>query len=88
MKEHQYNNSMNCGCGREVERARTELNLKRCKTCAFETDIERPRGVMIYQHKTGGEIEIHSADSWKEKRKYYVPNGARSARANFSRNAT
>ena len=43
---------------------------------------------MIYQHKTGGEIEIHSADSWKDKRKYYVPNGARSARANFSRNTT
>ena len=78
-----------CGCGRTVEEARAELNLKRCKTCAFALpDVSRPRGVMIYQHKTGGEIEIHSAESWKEKRKYYVPNGARSARANFSRNAT
>jgi len=40
---------------------------------------------MIYSHKTSGEIEIHSADSWKEKRKYYVPNSARSCVKNFSR---
>ena len=75
-----------CGCSKVVEQARIELNLKRCKQCAFSDDVERPKGVMIYSHKTGGQIEIHSADSWKEKRKYYVPNGARSARANFSKN--
>tara|TARA_R110000772_G_scaffold70239_1_gene154620 strand:- start:237 stop:482 length:246 start_codon:yes stop_codon:yes gene_type:complete len=75
-----------CGCGRVVEQARIELNLKRCKQCAFSDDVERPKGVMIYSHKTGGQIEIHSADSWKEKRKYYVPNGARSAVKNFSKN--
>lgn len=75
-----------CGCGKVVEQARIELNLKRCKQCAFSDDVERPKGVMIYSHKTGGQIEIHSADSWKEKRKYFVPNGARSARANFSKN--
>ena len=74
-----------CGCGRAVEEARVELNLKRCKQCAFSNDVERPKGVMIYSHKTGGQIEIHSADSWREKRKYYVPNGARSAVKNFSK---
>lgn len=66
--------------------ARVELNLKRCKQCAFSDDVERPRGVMIYSHKTGGQIEIHSADSWRENKKYYVPNGARSAVKNFSKN--
>ena len=76
---------MICGCGNRIERARVELNLKRCKACAFSNDVERPKGVMIYSGKVGGEIEIHSADSWKEKKKYYVPNGARSARANFSK---
>lgn len=75
-----------CGCGRVVEVARVELNLKRCKQCAFSDDVERPRGVMIYSHKTGGQIEIHSADSWRENKKYYVPNGARSAVKNFSKN--
>ena len=74
-----------CGCGSAVEGARVELNLKRCKQCAFSNDVERPKGVMIYSHKTGGEIEIHSADSWRDKRKYYVPNGARSAVKNFSK---
>lgn len=76
-----------CGCGKPVEEARLELNLKRCKECAFSNDVEKPRGVMIYSHKTGGEIEIHSAESWREKKKYYVPaGGGRSARANFSKN--
>jgi len=77
---------MICGCGNEVESARVELGLKRCKTCAFSNDVERPKGVMIYSHKTGGEIEIHSAEAWKENRKYYVANGARSAVKNFSKN--
>jgi len=75
-----------CGCGNPVEEARLELNLKRCKECAFSNDVERPRGVMIYTGKVGGEIEIHSADAWKEKKKYYVANGARSAVKNFSKN--
>ena len=77
-----------CGCGKPVEEARLELNLKRCKECAFSNDVERPRGVMVYANgKVGGEIEIHSAESWREKKKYYVPaGGGRSARANFSKN--
>jgi hypothetical protein len=80
-------NTTICGCGRQVEEARAELNLKRCKTCAFAMpDVDRPRGVMIYTGKTGGEIEIHSAESWKDKKKYYVANGARSAVKNFSKN--
>jgi hypothetical protein len=41
---------------------------------------------MIYTGKVGGEIEIHSAESWKDKKKYYVANGARSAVKNFSKN--
>lgn len=76
-----------CGCGGMVEPARAELNLKICKYCAFTgPDVQRPRGYMSYAHKTGAEIEIHSAQSWKEKKKYYVPNGARSCVKNFSKN--
>jgi hypothetical protein len=77
---------MFCGCGNPVEEGRLELGLQSCRACAFTgPDVPRPRGVMIYGHKTAGEIEIHSADSWKEKRKYYVPNSARSCVKNFSR---
>jgi hypothetical protein len=74
-----------CGCGKPVELARLELGLKRCKECAFSNDVERPRGVMVYSHKCAPEIEIHSAESWRENKKYYQPNN-RSAVKNFSRN--
>jgi len=74
-----------CGCGNIVEEARVELNLKRCKQCAFSNDVERPKGVMIYASgKVGGEIEIHSADSWRDNKKYFVPNN-RSCVKNFSK---
>jgi len=74
-----------CGCGNIIEEARVELNLKRCKQCAFSNDVERPKGVMIYASgKVGGEIEIHSADSWRDNKKYFVPNN-RSCVKNFSK---
>jgi hypothetical protein len=79
-------NTVMCGCGNPVESARVDLNLKRCKKCAFSNDVERPKGVMIYSGKVGGEIEIHSAEAWKEKKRYYVPSGSRSCVKNFSRN--
>ena len=78
---------MLCRCGYNVEFARAELNLKTCRQCAFSgPDIPRAKGTMIYSHKTAGEIEIHSAESWKENKKYYVPNGSRSCVKNFSKN--
>jgi len=78
---------MICGCGSEVELARIELNLKICKSCAFTgPDIARPKGRMVYGHKTAGEIEILSASSWNTNKKYFIPNGARSAVKNFSKN--
>lgn len=76
---------MICGCGNKVESARLELGLKRCKACAFSNDVERPRGVRLWDHKTGGEIQIMSAESWRENKKYFIPNN-RSAVKNFSKN--
>ena len=85
-KELDYNIDMNCGCGNRVEEARVELGLKICKSCAFTgPDVPRPKGRMIYSHKTAGEIEILSAKSWKENKKYFMPNGARSCVKNFSK---
>jgi hypothetical protein len=78
---------MFCGCGGMVEPARAELNLKICKTCAFTgPDVPRPKGRQVYGHKTGAEIEIHTAESWNRNKKYFVPNGAFSAVKNFSKN--
>lgn len=77
---------MNCGCGQPIEEARVELGMKICKSCAFSgADIPRPKGRMVYGHKTAGEIEILSAQSWQENKKYFIPNGARSAVKNFSK---
>ena len=75
-----------CGCGSPIEKARQLLNLKLCKTCAFSLPDELPvRGRMVYSHKTGGEIEIISAESFEANRKYFVPNGPRSSVKNFMR---
>jgi hypothetical protein len=79
---------MNCGCGSIIESARVELGLKICKSCAFTgPDIQRPKGRMVYVNgKVGAEIEILSAQSWSNNKKYFTPNGARSVVKNFSKN--
>jgi hypothetical protein len=43
-------------------------------------------GRMIYGHKTAGQIEIMTKDTFEETKRYYVANGARSAVKNFSKN--
>ena len=35
--------------------------------------IKNRRGVMVYGHKTAGEIQIFNNDSWARNKKYYVP---------------
>lgn len=35
--------------------------------------MKNRRGVMVYSHKTAGEIQIFNNDSWKKNKKYYVP---------------
>jgi|TARA_R100001163_G_scaffold51150_1_gene38557 hypothetical protein len=78
---------MICGCGKPVEEVRVEFGYKICAACAHSgKDVPRPKGRMVYSHKTGGEIEILSEESWNENKKYFTPNGARSALKNFSRN--
>ena len=77
---------MICGCGRQVEKAREELGLKICKTCAFAIpDRPKVKGRMVYGHKTAGSIEILSAQSWEANKRYFVPNGPRSSVKNFMR---
>lgn len=77
---------MYCNCGELVEQARLELKLYTCRSCAFSgPDIPRPKGRMVYGHKTAGEIEILSAESWNENKKYFQPRGARSCVKNFSK---
>jgi len=76
---------MYCNCGNKIEEARLELKLEKCRSCAFSGPDLRPKGRMIYSHKTGGEIEILSHSSWQENRSRFQANGARSAVKNFSK---
>lgn len=81
---------MNCRiCNNAIEIERLEVlpNTVCCSSCAHKHNIIKPRrGVMIYGHKTGGELQIMSADLYEREKKYYEPIGARSAVKNFSRN--
>jgi hypothetical protein len=48
---------------------------------------ERNRfGRMCYGHKTAGQIEIFTKESFENTKQYYTANGARSAVKNFSKN--
>jgi len=40
---------------------------------------------MNWAHKTAPTIQIMSSECWSEQKKYYQPNGARSAVKNFSK---
>jgi len=50
-------------------------------------ETERNRfGRMCYSHKTAGEVEIFTKESFLNTAHYYNANGARSAVKNFSKN--
>jgi len=82
---------MNCvTCSNEIEIERLEIlpTTLVCSSCARKGIGQKPapKGVMIYTEKTNGFIEIHNSESWERNKKYYTPNGARSATKNFSKN--
>lgn len=56
----QHDPLMNCTfCGNEVEQARVEFGLEVCLTCAQAgKGQERVYGVLTYEHKTGGEVQL------------------------------
>lgn len=69
------NNEQNviCGCGGAVEPERVSLLSSRiCSSCAQQTqkNWQKPKGVMIYGHKTGAEIQVLTPDQFTNHRKY------------------
>jgi len=81
---------MNCRlCTNEIEPERLEIlpSTVACSTCANKHKMGVPRrGVMIYDGKTAGTIQIMSDKLFQDTRQYYIPNGARSVMKNFSKN--
>lgn len=77
---------MICYCGKPVEPARVEFGLTKCLSCAKNIPYRPLKARMVYLDKCTSMIEIHTADSWNENKKYFTPNGARSVVKNFSKN--
>jgi hypothetical protein len=75
-------------CNSIIEPERLEIlpNTVACSTCANKHKLGTPRlARMVFSHKTGAEIQIMSAQTFKATKSYYEPNGARSAVKNFSK---
>jgi hypothetical protein len=76
-------------CSQQIELARITIlpNTLFCSSCAKKHNFIKPKkGIMVFDHKTGGTIQIMSEKSYKENKKYYIPFGARSVVKNFSKN--
>jgi len=74
----QVNRHFMCSCGGVIEGGRAELGLKTCLKCANRVNAPKVKGRMVYFHKTGGQIELMSPESFSENRKYFQRTGNRS----------
>ncbi len=76
-----------CGYSIEPERLNILSNTLFCASCANKLNIVKPRkGIMVFDHKTGGTLQTMSADFYDKNKKYFVANGCRSVVKNFSKN--
>lgn len=76
-------------CTGNIEPERLEIlpNTVFCSGCANKYNFVKPRkGIMVFDHKTGGTLQTMSADYYEKNKKYFVANGARSVMKNFSKN--
>ena len=67
-----------CSCGNIIEQGRVELGLPHCLACAKLINVQRMKGRMVYEHKTGGYIELMSNESFNNNKKYFVRKANRS----------
>jgi hypothetical protein len=77
-----------CYCYNSIESERLELipHTHVCGGCARLFNVgKKKKGHMIFGHKTGAEIQVLSAETFESQKKYWTPNGARSAVKNFSK---
>jgi hypothetical protein len=79
-------NCSNCFCSIEPERLELIPHTQLCGGCARFFNVgKKKKGHMIFGHKTGAEIQVLSAETFESQKKYWTPNGARSAVKNFSK---
>ena len=58
-----------CGCGKDIPQERYNLGFKICISCA-ERNYVKPKGVMHFDHKTGGQLQILTPDQFANYRQY------------------
>jgi hypothetical protein len=76
-----------CNEGIEAERLSILPNTVFCAPCAQKySKVQPKKGIMVFDHKTGGTLCTMSAEYYKNNKHYFVPNGARSVMKNFSKN--
>lgn len=76
-------------CSGKIESERLEILPKTvsCSTCSKKYDLVKPvKGILVFDHKTGGTLQSMSGDFYEQNKKYFKANGARSAVKNFSKN--
>lgn len=74
-----------CSCIEE-ERLSVLPETVFCSTCANKHNVVKPKkGIMVFDHKTGGTMQSMSEDFYYKNKKYFVANGARSVVKNFSK---
>lgn len=76
-------------CANQIEPERLEILPATvfCAPCARTLNVVKPRkGIMVFDHKTGGTLQTMSADFYEKNKKYFIANGARSVVKNFSKN--
>jgi RNA polymerase-binding transcription factor DksA len=69
-------------CNNEIEPERLEIlpNTICCAPCAHKHNFVKPRkGIMVFDNKTGGELQTMSAEYFENNRHYFMPIGAQSA---------
>lgn len=73
---------MNCtACTLPIESERLEIlpTTRVCSSCAHNMKQVRPKGIIVFDHKTGGSIQVVSEESFKDFRKY-APYGKNTGR--------
>jgi len=72
-------NCVTCTFPIELERLEILPTTRVCSSCAHSMKQVRPKGIMTFDHKTGGTIQIISDESFKDFRKY-APYGKNTGR--------
>lgn len=63
-------NCANCGCSIESERIALIPNTRVCSACANQYIKLKPKkGIMIYGHKTAGEMQVVSVENFRDYRR-------------------